>query len=82
VIDMAEDECSICGKPLVKIRYVPSALDGIKACPKCNSCDIGFLIPKSLGSCVVDCLCDACGHVWSVRVVLPKNFFGKNFGKK
>lgn len=70
---MAEDKCSCCGEPLVKLRHVPSALDDIKTCPKCGSHRIGFLIPLSLGSCVVDCLCDACGHKWSVHVVLPKN---------
>lgn len=74
---MVEHKCEICGEPLVNIPLVPSALDVI-VCPKCGSDDIGFFIPQELGSCVVDCLCGACGHAWSVSVFLPKNLFGKN----
>jgi len=73
---MAQDKCSICGEPLVKLRHVPSALDSI-VCPKCGSSGIDFLVPQEFGSCVVDCKCAVCGHGWSVSVVLPKNLFSR-----
>lgn len=72
---MADCRCPICNKKLVDIPYVPSALDSI-VCPSCGDCEIGFLIPRELGSVVVDCRCERCGCKWSVRVVLPKNLFG------
>jgi len=74
---MVEGRCSICGEPLVKLRHIPSALDDIKTCPKCGCSEIGFFIPQELGSCVVNCLCGACGHKWDVNIVLPKNLLGK-----
>ena len=72
---MGDCECPICKGKLVTFKHVPSVLDSM-VCPVCGCRQIGFLIPLSLGSCVVDCRCEVCGHKWSVRVVLPKNLFG------
>ena len=76
---MVKCKCPICGEKLVDVPRVPSPLDDIRECPKCGCCHIGFLIPKELGECDVDCLCDGCGHKWSVHVVLPKNLFGEKW---
>jgi len=70
-------ECPICKGKMVTFKHVPSALDDI-VCPKCGCVEIGFLIPLSLGSCVVDCRCMRCSHKWSVHVVLPKNLLDAN----
>ena len=75
------DSCPICNSKMRRFRHVPSPLDDI-VCPKCGCHELVFGIPLSLGSCVVDCRCDACGHEWSVRVVLPKNLFSKRMGAK
>jgi len=76
MIEMPECRCPECNRKLVELPHVPSPLDNI-VCPKCRRRDeIGFFIPVSLGSVVVVCRCERCGCKWSVRVVLPKNFFG------
>jgi len=71
------EKCPLCNRELVEVPYVPSPLDDV-VCPKCRCRDgIGFfLIPRKVGSVVVDCRCEVCGLKWSVRVVLPKNYFG------
>ena len=74
-ISMAKDKCPICNCKLTGMPHVPSDLDYV-VCPLCFSCHVGFYIPKSLGLVDVVCRCEVCGHKWSVRVELPKNFFG------
>lgn len=72
--------CPFCNSNLVEFPHVPSPLDNLE-CPKCHGKELSFLIPLSLGSCVVDCRCEFCGHKWSVRTALPKNFFGESLGE-
>ena len=72
---MPECRCPECNCKLVDVPYVPSPLDDV-VCPRCRCKEIGFFIPREVGSVVVDCRCDVCGLKWSVRVVLPKNLFG------
>lgn len=72
---MEKCECPVCKGKMVDFPHVPSPLDDI-VCPKCGSNEVCFLIPPSLGSVVVNCICEVCSHKWSVRVVLPKNLFG------
>jgi len=72
---MAKCNCPVCKGKMVELPLVPSPLDDV-VCPKCRCREISFLVPRELGSVVVDCRCERCGCKWSVRLVLPKNLLG------
>ena len=72
-----DDLCPICGSEMIDMSNIPFPhLD----CPKCGSIEVGSLfdvdilekhgskvvMKRSVESVILDCVCECCGHKWSV----------------